>query len=543
MKKHFCLLFYLIFFLYNYSLIAQARVEIQVSSLSDDYYILPVGDAGMLLFGESDKKQKNLTLYDFTKYDINFTKEWVLNIKIPDNLTLKKQYYDEQKNKLYLLMAKSRGAYYTSEFQILELDVNTKNTQTLSGVFPGKVYITDFVALNGFVYFGGHQLPPSYDAFLKQTYSLLLLYIPTFFGSMNYKLKPVLHIANFNDKKSATFPFKLKGNTKISSISLDKTINEVNVFLNHKESKKDINYSMLKFNNTGVHTESIDLALNENTDITSGKCLSLNNNEQIIIGTYNFRSKNLKESYLTSSPSSTASVGMYYAKIINGKQEFFKTYPFSKFSNFYNYLTFRGQNRIKKKIAKKKEKGKEINYQYNLLINNLIKKDNEYVMLAEAYYPEYETRCETVFNPNGTTYQRCYSVFIGYRFTHAILAGFDKDGNLVWDNSFEIMDILTYDLKPKVKYLLEDNEILLVYSFNGELKSKVVSGNTVVEGKTSIKIDTGKKDDKVKDNYGSGIEYWYGNYFIAYGYQKIKQDKTFGNTKRRVFYFNKFAYM
>jgi len=168
--------------------------------------------------------------------------------------------------------------------------------------------------------------------------------------------------------------------------------------------------------------------------------------------------------------------------------------------------------------------------------------NDEFVMVAEAYYPEYETHCETVFNPNGSTYQRCYTVFVGYRFTHAIIAGFDESGELIWDNSFEIMDILTYDLKPKVKFLLEDNEILLVYSFNGEIKTKVVSGKAVVEGKTGVKIDTGDSNDKVKENYGSGIEYWYDNYFIAYGYQRIKGDKNSGKSKRKVFYFNKIEY-
>ena len=83
---------------------------------------------------------------------------------------------------------------------------------------------------------------------------------------------------------------------------------------------------------------------------------------------------------------------------------------------------------------------------------------------------------------------------------------------------------------------------MLVYSFDGELKSKVVSGKTVVEGKTGVKIDTGNANDKVKENYGSGIEYWYDNYFIAYGYQKIKSDKYSGKSKRKVFYFNKIAY-
>ena len=35
------------------------RIEIQVSSASDEYYLLPVGQNGVLLFGESDKSNNN----------------------------------------------------------------------------------------------------------------------------------------------------------------------------------------------------------------------------------------------------------------------------------------------------------------------------------------------------------------------------------------------------------------------------------------------------------------------------------------------------
>jgi hypothetical protein len=39
------------------------------------------------------------------------------------------------------------------------------------------------------------------------------------------------------------------------------------------------------------------------------------------------------------------------------------------------------------------------------------------------------------------------------------------------------------------------------------------------------------------------IEYWYGNYFIAYGYQSLEgKDEKGKKQKRTVFYLNKVSY-
>ena len=442
------------------------RVEIEVSSMSDDYYLLPVGQNGVLLFGESEKTVKEGTPYDFTKYDVNFKKEWVTTVLINKRLSLVKQYYDAEGEKLYLLMARYRNSFLSSEFQVVELDVNSKESKIIKGFFPGKVFINDFYANHSIVYFGGGLFPPATDAFLKQTYSLVFLYIPTFFGSMNYKLKPLLYLADFNKMNATPYLLDLKGSSKITSISLDKETQTANVFITNKKSKEDINFNVLIFDKDGSKKQNVPLKVESNIDITSGKVLSLLNDEQVVIGTYNIRPKRFKESYFdVQSTISTTSTGIYFSKIKDGDQQFIKSYPFSKFSNFYSFLSIRAKNRMSKKIARKAAKGKSFDLQYNILFDDLIKVNDEYVMIAEAYYPEYETHCYTEYNPNGAPTQRCYTVFVGYRFTHAVIAGFDTEGVLKWDNSFEIMDILTYDLKPKVKFLMEDNEILLLYSW------------------------------------------------------------------------------
>jgi hypothetical protein len=63
----------------------------------------------------------------------------------------------------------------------------------------------------------------------------------------------------------------------------------------------------------------------------------------------------------------------------------------------------------------------------------------------------------------------------------------------------------------------------------------------VIEGKQYTPIETNYNNDKLISDYNSDMEYWYGNYFISYGYQKIK-NVVQNKGKRTVFYFNKIGF-
>jgi hypothetical protein len=58
-----------------------------------------------------------------------------------------------------------------------------------------------------------------------------------------------------------------------------------------------------------------------------------------------------------------------------------------------------------------------------------------------------------------------------------------------------------------------------------------------------MNLNTGKETDKVTNTYDGGdIEYWYDNYFLAHGYQRIKTKGKLIGGRRTVFYFQKIAY-
>ncbi|HPH45960.1 MAG TPA: hypothetical protein PKU83_03075, partial [Chryseolinea sp.] len=106
---------------------------------------------------------------------------------------------------------------------------------------------------------------------------------------------------------------------------------------------------------------------------------------------------------------------------------------------------------------------------------------------------------------------------------------------------FEINDVRTFTLEQFVKLEVQEDKIALLYLFDNELRTKIIKGNKVLEGKISEPIDTKITNDVVGKDSGdvNRLDYWYTQYFYAYGIQEIS-NPTFG--KRRVFFINKVSY-
>ncbi|MCB0739101.1 MAG: hypothetical protein KDC92_16445, partial [Bacteroidetes bacterium] len=199
--------------------------------------------------------------------------------------------------------------------------------------------------------------------------------------------------------------------------------------------------------------------------------------------------------------------------------------------------------------TKKEKKGKELVFSYRIAMHGIIKVDDGYMFLGEAYYPTYRTETYTTTSTvNGvtTTTTNTRQVFDGYQYTHAILSKFNEDGKLIWDQIFEMWP----SYKPfVVKHFISiaernQNSLKLVFASRSRITSKSFDFNgTIIQESESEEIETNFENDKTKSSF-SNIDYWYDNFFIAYGEQKIKntKDDTRQKRKRKVYFINKIKY-
>ena len=239
--------------------------------------------------------------------------------------------------------------------------------------------------------------------------------------------------------------------------------------------------------------------------------------------------------------------GAYFlARIAPDGEHVINYYNYADLKNFFSYMKAKREKRIKERIQRRKIRGKKNKFNYRLLVNSVVENTNHtYIMIGEAFYPKYSN--SSFYNPYNSfnRYGDYGMMFDGYRYTHAVVVGFDERGRLLWDNSFEISDVESYDLEQFVHVTAHQDKIVLLYLYDNVIRTKIIEGNEVIEGKAFNDLKLSFEDDVVSDSdskYG-GLKSWYGNTLFAYGIQKIKNTKDEGvKLSRKVFFINKISY-
>ena len=247
-----------------------------------------------------------------------------------------------------------------------------------------------------------------------------------------------------------------------------------------------------------------------------------------------------------SSKSAYSSSGLFIGKSKGSNVKFIENYNFLNLNNFLNHLKERKVKKIERKKKRKEKKGKELSYNYNIACHDILKKGDKYIFIGEAYYPTYRTETTYITNADGTTTPRTRTVFDGYQYTHAIIASFDESGQLLWDNSFELYSAYKPYYEKQFISVSEasDEEVEMIFSSGRNINFKTVNqfnGKTIKERKSEI-ISTGDDTDKLKWIATSETDYWYGDYFITYGFQKIKNKTGKKKKKRKVYFINKIEF-
>lgn len=272
-----------------------------------------------------------------------------------------------------------------------------------------------------------------------------------------------------------------------------------------------------------------------NKHLLFARSIKTENNLHFVAGTYG------------SSRMSEYSKGIFIARIDpNGLQQI-RYYNYGDLGNFFKYLKARREQRVKERIHLRKIKGKKVKFNYRFIVHEIVPYQNQFVLLGEAFYAKYISVDRTYFgffSPMTTLYNgpiRNGRIFDGYRYTHAGVMGFDNNGTLLWDNSFEINDVKTYNLEQFVKLEMQPDKIALLYVFDNKLRSKIIQGNAVLEGKTYYPLQNLAAVEPVRTDRTSSsrLNYWYDNHFYAFGVQELDNGPDF---PRRVFFLSKINY-
>ncbi|OQX81828.1 MAG: hypothetical protein B6D61_00150 [Bacteroidetes bacterium 4484_249] len=486
------------------------RVEIETKSDAATYKIASCGEKGVIMFYETTIEQDDYKFWVFVFYNKFLHETWKKDVPVYKNMKYSKKKL--RGNFLYILFHdadKKKSEYYN--YQILKINISEGSYELFSGDIPDKAEFEAFDEYGNYIIAGLNVEDDQSGIY-----------------GLNIESKETNPIFEIKDNRS-----------RFENIYVDTLRNSYVGIFNVYESKT-VFYMLLKEfdeNTNNIHT--LKLIPEAGKKFNTAKIITVNENERFLIGTYDIVKGNSvdKKGYFGNESS-----GFYIVKISGNQQKLTRYYNFLELENMTGYLKSKEYQQARKKAGKKEDGKDKYSVDFDLLLHDIIHRDSLFYFIAEAIYEEYHTVTNTYFDYYGRPVPVSYSVFDGYKYFNAFITCFDEDGNKLWDNGMEIFNILSFDLKNRVSTYFIDDEIVMAYNREGKIAAKIIKGPEVVEGVEYYLLESTYVNDKIMKDTKSNMIYWYDNYFIAYGFQIIKNNSLMGNSKRNVFYINKVAF-
>lgn len=508
------ILFSFVFFLHfgGYSQQEAEPVRVEFEARADVFELVPCGEKGVLLFYESIKTaEESNKAWVFIFYNKNLEPLWSKEINLIKGLAFVDFYLENET--LYLSfqkVEKARADEYN--FQVLKIGVLDSDYETINLFIPEKSEIVCFEAKSGKLVVGINH---------EKEQSLMII------RDLKENAENVVKFADY-----PTFVKDVKIDLKNNLVYL-----AVNLYTSRKESSLYLNSYDFSGN---LINSSLVAPTGPTQKLLNAQIHLLPGAEIFVLGSFN--NLNGKVSHSDEMNEGEISEGFYIAKLRGITQEFIKFHSLLDFKNITSILNNEELSTVDDALKKNKKKGKNKILNYSFLIHDLQKQGDDFVMLAEAYYPQFQQVSTMSYDFYGRPMPYYYTVFEGYRFFNAFVASFDTRGNLRWSNGIKIWETLTMRLYEKVDMFIDGSDVVLFYNNNGKVVSKVMEGYNDIGETENTKIQSSHSQDVLMETTSGAIRHWYGNNFLAYGYQTLKNNALGGGSKRHVFYFNKLIF-
>ncbi|TAF73126.1 MAG: hypothetical protein EAZ53_13795 [Bacteroidetes bacterium] len=470
--------------------------------------LIPLSTEGCLFFyktNENNTKQKSKLV--IIKLDTALLEMWQTEYPINSNVEYINHCYTNQF--LYILFVKE------SAYEIVQINPLSGETFSLKGYLPYKsCLIEDFTVIDNFAYWGGSLPPSDGKVFFRSAVSFIffpLMFIPNFIPERTAFATQI----DLNSGSSKEYAFNYKGFSTLTDIIKDTTDQKSYFFLKNRSGKSNMLH-LQDINSNGIRSKTISInPISKKHQLLTGKFYVSKLGNKMIIGTYS-KNKN------------SGAQGLYFSGLQNGKQSFIEYHSFTKFKKFFNYLSVNQRNRIENRIENKKKSGKDLSLDYQLLIHDVIESNNTFKIVAEAYYATYRTEFRTIW-VYGRPVTQAYNVFDGWKYSHAIVACFNSEGKLLWDDWISIPNITSYTLDEKVKVNCNENFTTLTLYQNGEFIVKNIDENNIDKN-----LDILPDNITSKDAFGSSsMDFWYHSFAISFtkNYKKSENEEGIDEDK------------
>lgn len=499
----------LIFYLKGTSQIVQThRYELEKKNTDKFFTVLPSGEDGVIIFRETDEYKKG-NIWQITSLDTTLTERWQSDLALHSKYIFKG--YDLTPGKLHLLFRE--GEYEKKDYQLISIDILSGETERFDIENEIPLRLSHITMLSDRLILGGYV-----------NFSPTIVHYP--FGGEGFEVVP-----GFFKDRSMIVDMRDNGNSTFNTVTIE------NDYLGNFLRVRTYSYD-------GDILFEREVKLEEGYKVLGAKTSGFIDGNIIVSGTYGIRKSNY-------------AVGVYFVVVKpEGQENLIKFYDFSDFQHFFDYMPEKRSERVRERMAKRVDSGKDFHFPSRLVLHDIIKTDKGFLMSAELFDPEYQVRNTTL---NGFENQqqmekrsmasqsyakqpsRLLNVDDAVRFEYleSIVFELDKKGKLIWDNSMKIEDTELFSLEQVVHITQHLNNVHMVYRSEEDIHQKTIGADSVFSLKDPIKLVS--DNDEITHTY-NGVgrsENWYENNFIVWGYHKIENEVDADEKIRKVLYVNK----
>lgn len=523
------------------------RIEIPTRSGTDPINYVKAGREGVLIFYPTiSEAGKDSISWSFMMTDEKLKESWRKEVPLHEDVTYLKGISNH--GAIYLLFHDTKRNKDGNIFVYMVIPKYRLITEHRSGI-PEKAEVVDFDMLGdlAIVGYNTRKEQPGIVAFSLVTAEKRNIEITSEKNALLLDLAPdttsKLFYATYKIQSSST-----KNHLYVNAYSVNGSILQ-SVDFGDQQEKRNINTAQFLPTGKGNGLLAGSYGYYTTTRRTYDYYDSYYNYYYNSYYPYYYR----QQDYNANDDNTPVSDGFFTVAINNGVTGSMKYYSFSDFSHSFKYMTNLGALRSKFKAERHGGKeaendiqpldaGEKVNtLNLKVLTHELVEQNRQYMLVAEAYSPEFHTVTRMNYDFYGRAFPTSYQVFDGFRYSNAFVASFDSAGKMLWNNGMEMRDILTKNLNRKLNHINDQDETVLFYNANNKIGFKTIRQQEIVDNTAYAPIVQKRGTDQPIDEYLGTIEHWYDGYFIASGYQTIRNNYLETN-RRTVFYINKLAY-
>lgn len=480
------------------------RIEIPIKNEMQAHSVFSLDTSGLLLYRQFVGQSENLL--ELTRLDTALQKKWNGLLPLPKGFEL--LHTQSRAGMIYFLCKNATPGKF--DFTIIVLNAKSGNYNIYSIKNLIAFNATEFVAINHAVFIGGY-----------------------------FNFRPLVLFYSFLEKRSRALTGFLNEPGELTQMNPHDDGN-VDVVVSARNASRKKSIWIRQYDNSGELVKTIVVEPTSNKNLIFGRVVDTGHDNLVAVGVYG---RNVQYSR-----------GIFVADINSFGEYIIRYYNFADLKNFFHYLKAKREKRILARIQRRRIKGKKIKFNYRMLVHELIPIDGKLVMVGEAFYPVYSNRSSNYsgfinnsgpygYSPwrmgypsNFPYYQPGMGLVLdGYQYTHAIAIGFDQHGKPLWDNSFEINGVKSYQLEQHIKVQHNQNQIDLIYLYENKIRTKTVKDGKLQED-IPLEIKTLSQPAVETLTNTSKLDYWYNRHLIVYGTQYLKSS---AGDEQVVFFVNK----